>query len=87
MSVNANFFPVQCSVIASAALTRGRVLHFLPRKKNFYSLKFHVIDIKHLLYFNAIDCYIILKSVSLPNTWAGQQYQYFKYGGDNPVAN
>ena len=23
----------------------------------------------------------------LPNTWAGQQYQYLKHGGDNPVAN
>ena len=45
----------------SAALTRDRVLHFLPRKKKFYSLNFHVIDIKHL--FKAIDCYIIVKSV------------------------
>ena len=61
MSVNANSFRVQCSVIASAALTRDRVLHFLPRKKKFYSLNFHVIDIKQLFY--AIECYIILKSV------------------------
>ena len=49
-----------------------------------YSLNFHVIDIKHL--FHAIDCYIILESVFLSNTWAGQQYQYLKHGGDNPVA-
>ena len=34
VSVNANSFPVQCSVIAGAALTRDRILHFLPRKKN-----------------------------------------------------
>ena len=26
-------------------------------------------------------------SVFLPNTWAGQQYQYLKHGGDNPIAN
>ena len=35
VSVNANYFSVQCFVIVSAALTRDRVLHFLPRKKNF----------------------------------------------------
>ena len=35
VSVNAKSFPVQCSVIASAALTKDRVLHFLPRKKKF----------------------------------------------------
>ena len=23
----------------------------------------------------------------LPNTWAGQKYQYLKHGGDNSVAN
>ena len=48
VSMNANFFPVQCSVIVSAALARDRILNFLPRKKNFYSLNFYVIDIKHL---------------------------------------
>ena len=32
--VKANSLPVQCSVIASAALTRDRVLHFLPGKNN-----------------------------------------------------
>ena len=35
VSANSNSLPVQCSVIASAALTRDRVLYFLPRKKNF----------------------------------------------------
>ena len=34
VSVNANSFPVQCSVIASAALIRDRGLRFLLRKKN-----------------------------------------------------
>ena len=29
----------------------------------------------------------MLKSVFLSNTRAGQQYQYLKHGGDNPVAN
>ena len=32
-----------------------------------------------------MDYYTISKSVF--NTWAGQQYQYLKHGGDNPVAN
>ena len=63
MSVNADWFAAQCSVIASATLTRDRVLHFLPRNKNFTNAFF------------------------LPNTWSGQQYQYLKHGGDNPVAN
>ena len=79
--MNVNSFVVQCSVIASAALIRDRVLHFLQRKKKIYLLSFHVID------FNAIACYIMLKSVFLLNTWAGQQHQYLKHGGDNPVAN
>ena len=85
MSVNANFFPVQCSVIALAALTRDQVLHFFPRKKKFYSVNFHVIEIKHLFQSNILLYY--LKECFLPNTWAGQQYQYIKHGGDNPVAN
>ena len=40
VSVNANSCPFQCSVIASAALTRDQVLHFLPRKKKFTCLIF-----------------------------------------------
>ena len=81
MSVNANSFSVMCSVIASAALTRDRVLYFLPRKKKFY----YVIDIKHLFHCNRLLYY--LRECFLPNTWVGQQCQYVKYGGDNPVAN
>ena len=41
MSVNANFFGVQCSMMASAALTRDPVLHYLPRQVKFDSLSFH----------------------------------------------
>ena len=85
MSVNADSFAAQCSVIASAALTRDRVLHFLPQKKKCYSLNLYVIDIKHPFQCNRL--LYILKSVFLPNTWSGQQYQYLKHGGDNPVAN
>ena len=58
VSVNANSSPVQYSVIASAALTRDRVLHFLPRKKKIYSLNFHVIDIKHVFQCNRLLYYL-----------------------------
>ena len=85
MSVNANSFCIQCSVMASAALTRDRVLHYLPRQVKFYSLSFHVIDIKR--FFNAISCYMILKGVLLLNTWAIQQHKYLKHGGREPVAS
>ena len=57
VSVNANSNPVQCSVIALAALTRDRVLHLLPCKKKFYSSNFHVIDIKHLFQCNRLLYY------------------------------
>ena len=48
VSVNANSVYVQCYVMASAALTRDRVLHYLSRQVKFYSLSFHIIDIKRL---------------------------------------
>ena len=54
-------------------------------EKKFYKLNFHVIDIKHLFQCNRLLYY--LKECFLPNTWAAQQYQYLKHGGDNPVAN
>ena len=72
-------FCIQCSVMASAPSTRDRVLHYLPRQVKFYSLSFHVKDIKRV--FNAINCYIILKGVFLPNTWASQQHKYLKHRG------
>ena len=43
------------------------------------------MDIKHLFQCNRLLYY--LKECFLPDTWAGQQYQYLKHGGDNPVAN
>ena len=52
--VNANSFCAQCSVVASAALTRDRVLHYLPRHVKFYSLSSHVIDIKRLFQRNKL---------------------------------
>ena len=82
VSVNANSFCVQCSLIASAAMTRDRVLHYLPRQVKFYSLSFYVST-----FFNAINCYIILKGVLLPNTWASQQHKYLERGCREPVAS
>ena len=66
VSGNADSFAAQCSVIASAALTRDRVLHFLPQKNKFYLLNFHVIDIKHLFQCSRLLYY--LKECFLPNT-------------------
>ena len=86
MSVNTNSFAVQCSVIASAALTRDRVLHLLSRKKKFYSPNFHVIDIKHLFQCNRL-LYYLKECFFTYNRWAGQKYQYLKDSGDNPIAN
>ena len=37
--------------------------------------------------FNAISCYVILKGVLLPNTWASQQHKYLKHDGREPVAS
>ena len=85
VSVNTNSFFIQCSVMASAALTRDRVLHYLPRQVKCYSLSFHVTDIQRI--FNAINCYIILKGVLLSNAWASQQHKYLKHGGREPVAS
>ena len=85
VSVNASSFGVQCSVMASAALTRDQVLHYLPRQVKFYSLSFYVIDIKRLFQRNKL--FIILKGVLLPNTWASQYHKYHKHGGRELVAS
>ena len=58
VSMNANSFCVQCSVMASAALTRDRVLHYLPSQVKFYSLRFHVIDITRLFQRNKLLYYL-----------------------------
>ena len=85
VSVNANSFCVQCSVMTSDALTRDRVLHYLLRQVQFYSLSFHVIVIKRI--FQRDKLLIILKGVILPNTWASQQHKYLKRGDRKLVAS
>ena len=71
--------------MASAALTKDRLLHYLPGQVKFYRLSFQVIYIKRL--FQRNNCYIILKGVLLPNTWASQQHKYLKQGGREPVVS
>ena len=46
------------TVMTSAALTRDRVLHYLPRQVKFYSLSFHAIDIKRLFQRNELLYYL-----------------------------
>ena len=58
VSVNANSFSGHCSVMASAALTRDRVLHYLLRQVKFYSLSFYVINIKRLFQRNKLLYYL-----------------------------
>ena len=56
--MNANFLCVQCSVMAAAALTRHRILHYLPRQVKFYFLSFHVIDIERFFQRNKLLYYL-----------------------------
>ena len=44
-----------------------------------------MLPLEHFFQCNRLLYY--LKECFLPNTWAGQQYQYLNHGGDNPVAN
>ena len=83
VSVNANSFCDQYSVMESAALNRDRVSHYFPRKVKFYSLSFHVIDIKRLFQCNKLLYY--LERSPLPNTWASQQHKYLKHDRREPV--
>ena len=85
VSVNSNSFCAQCSVMASATLTRDRVLHYLPRQVKFYSLSFHTIDIKQLFQRNKQLYY--LERCPFTDTWASQQHKYLKYSGRKPVAS
>ena len=82
---HANSLCVQCFVMASAALTRDRILHYLPRQVKFYSLSFHVIDINRPFQRNKLLYY--LERCLLPNTWASQRYKYLKHGGRETVAS
>ena len=47
-----NAFCVQSSVMASAALTRDRILYYFPCQVKFHFLSFHVIDINRLFQRN-----------------------------------
>ena len=84
-SVNATFFCVQCSVMASVTLTKDRVLHYLSRQVKFYSLSFSVIDIKRLFQHNKLLCY--LERCPFTEYAASQQHKYLKHGGRGPVAS
>ena len=46
------------SVLSDAALSRDRVLHYLLRQVKFYSLSFHVMDIKCLFQCNKLLYYL-----------------------------
>ena len=46
------------SVSVMAALTRDRVLHYLPRQMKFHSLSFHVIGITRLFQRNKLLYYL-----------------------------
>ena len=70
--------------MTAAALTRDRDLHYLPRQVKFYSLSFHVIDIKRL--FLRYKLLYYLERALVPNTWASQQHKYLKHGGREPIA-
>ena len=74
MSVNANSFCVQCSVMASTALTRDRVLNYLPRQVKCYYLSFYVIDIERFFQRNKL-------------LYTSQQHKYLKHGGREPIAS
>ena len=71
--------------MASAALTRDRVLHYFPRQIKFYSLSFHIIDIERLFQRNKLLYY--LESSPCLKTWASQQHKYLKHGSREPVAS
>ena len=71
--------------MASAALNTDRGLHYLPRQVKFYSLSFHVIDIKRLFQRNNMLDY--LERCPFTDTWASQQHKYLKHEGREPVAS
>ena len=71
--------------MASAALTTDRGLHYLPRQVKFYSLSFHVIDIKRLFQRNNMLDYP--ERCPFTDTWASQQHKYLKHEGREPVAS
>ena len=72
-------------MMVSAALTRDRVLHYLPRQIKCYSLSFHVINIKRRFQRNRL--LFILKGGLLPNKQGSQLHKYIKHGGREPIAS
>ena len=64
---------------------RDQVLHYLPCQVKFYSLSFHLVDIKRLFQRNELLYY--LERCPLLNPWASQQHKYLKHGGHEPVAS
>ena len=83
---SANSFCVRFSVMASAALTRDRVLHYLLRQVKFYSLSFHVIDIEHLFQRNKL-LYYFERCPFIEYVGYSTRYKYLKRGGREPVAS
>ena len=78
MSVNANSFCVQCSVIASVALTGDRVLHYLPCQVKFHSLSFHVIDIERI--FRRNNKLLYYRDPSNPSTDSDRENHLCAFG-------
>ena len=71
--------------MASAALTRDRVLHYLPCQVKFDSLSFHVIDINRLFQRNKLLSY--LERCPFSSGCASQQHKYLKHECREPVAS
>ena len=71
--------------MASAALTRDRILHYLPRQVKFYPVSFHVIDIKRLFQRNKLLYY--LKRGPFNEYVGSQQHKYLKNCGREAVAS
>ena len=64
--------------MASAASTRDRVLHYIPRQVKLYSLIFHIIDIKRLFHHNKLISSWKMFLTEYVGTWASQQHKYLE---------
>ena len=72
--------------MALAALIRDRVLHYIPRQVEFYSLSIHVIDIKRPFQRNKLLYYLERCSFT-EYVGLSTQHKYLKHGGREPVTN
>ena len=68
-----------------ASYSRRFKLNFKPKKNDFIKNLHWCCPLS--AFFKAINCYINLKGVLLPNAWASQQHTYLKHGGREPVAS